>query len=1097
MNSFPIEKPSNVALLTSYLDDSGLSQIHQQLLADKATLTLPLITIYPAACDIAMSGVDLALDGLARSVEPVVDGEKLSAVFHVWKHMLDLNISVPSSALRGACHALVKTDKSVLDTATFFLEHLYDPCERASVTYYYYLYIADLLLAFKMDPVFIDLVLKKWVLKDSVAVTTARSACMHDCLTSGGKSWLVSRADQLYDTYRAAAVRFFDELSLCCHKDTSLIVEHLDRSVLGTVLHYELDPACIKLLNILRCAPLPPAVLFKVIERVHNAYKFTSLDGQEDTAATQAWVDLKLLLPQLNHWNIALMGICDAVSALSADPSEERCMAALRTWKLLLDWDVPVANSISLVQTTASLLVTTFDRGVVDAALLFITHLYTPVDAWIYRDPANFHLHKLLSYHNMHPALIHAFLDKWRACTDIALIKIKCACLYHSLFLTFEKRDDGADATFAANDNSSHHNYTLAYPLIVEEMLQCFRLQPSLIDEYVDTHLLYGIRYYRCEALCLPGLTSVLHAAQLTRSQKAGILDTIPANKRMTVITTEPLAEASLLGNCSHFFGLQYWLRLQKVLSLKLRKTLSTHRRLLLDKVGSESTTEVVLDSFEPKDKLDLYIKNMYGCIDEYDTADLPVLLEFTAQCVELPLLKLAAIVFNIARWMLDLPQLQQAYYRIVHRLAVTVCNLRLFPSIINHGSASFKGVSLPPSSTADPLDCIHSNTVNVMLEYLGFTTDVIVGNFLARRPLDSLGAEAYDGIKVDTLYPLASELELDVATSSSSSTEPHAPRLTAAARAVRIDLFRRFVAIWERWLRGSSDLDSIIRSSHFSTSFKLLSLIISIAYNLNKITSLPPPSLRNEYILPVHISSRLSDQLTSFLQGTYISVRFHNSNDRSVSSTESLRQAVTQELSGTYLKVAIGVRVVGEGDDLCVLLTKLYSVLTSEYSKQAAYIHQTLTNYAKTKLKGPLSTKDLARRGQLEAVAEMSLAEFTAVIATTVRRTEGKEPCRAAPLTSAVISTPMQASNSQSIASQVGRKHAIVLLTDLDDSDSDKQIIEKNCPQMPSPPPKKRPPQQYLGNLNTTKVLSESDSDLSGPTAPPEVASAAAGNDK
>lgn len=1084
MNRFPIQKPANVALLTSFLDQHGLSQIHQQLIAGKASLTLPLITIYPASCDVAISGVDLALDGLARSVEPTVDEERLMSIFHMWKHMLDLNIIVASSALRSARNAQVKSDE--LGTAIFFLEHLYDPCERASVTYYSYLHIADLLLAFKMNPVLIDLALKKWVLKVSVDITTARSACMFDCLTSGGKRWLVLKTDALYDIYRAAAVRFFDELSLCCHKDSSLIVKHVDRSVLETVLHYELDPVCVKLLDILRCATLPPAALFKVIEKIYNAYKFTSLADQ--TPTSQAWIDLKSLLPQMKHWDIALMGIGDALKALAADLSEERCMAVLQTWKLLLKWGIPVASSVPLIQTTASLLVTMFDGTVVDAALFFVKHLYKPTEAWPTFPPACFDLQTLLSYHNMHPPLIRAFLNKWRACTDIAFIEIKCACLYHALFATFERSDEGAEASFADYDNPLYSNYHNAYPLVVKELLECFRVKPALMNKYVDRTLLYGIGYYDLEAVCLSSLISVLDDTPSTLSQRALLLGEIPAHWKLDIAEPESFTAANLLDLTvsSLISGWQYWLQLQKVLSQTLCDILSTHRRLLLDRVSSQSSAEVVLDSFELRDKLDLYLNTVYACIDDGDAADLPVLLQFTAQCEELPLLKLAALVSNVGPMLIASPQLKQAYYRLVHRLAVTICTLSSLPTAIIKDSASFKDLS-----ASQEHDCIYSDTIDEVLDYLGFTIDVVLSNFIAGLPFCTLDVDAYDGIEVAPLCPLASELESGATTSS--STHPPVSRLTAAARALRIDLFRRFSVIWrERCNRDSFDLDSLINTPHFSTSFKLLSPIYRRTYHLDKLRALPSPSIRNEYILPPYISSCLSKEVILFLQSNDISVRLYDSTVSGplAMGTQLLREVVTLELARTYLKDAIGIEMGNDEGSDYVLLTKLYCVHTAEHTKYTSHAHQILVKYAKTELKKPPSARDLTRHpeDQLKLIAAMTLAEFAdgrVFSVTSSYLPEAVEGASQLHTSQRIVPTsavaPLHSSSREALAPQVGQKRRATL------SNIGAHNRENKSPQKHPPLPTKRSLRQYLDSPDSLDLYTSDSSNtiIKRPSAP------------
>lgn len=171
----PIDTSANVVALTSYSDQADLARLCLELVSDKSTITLPLITIYPASCDVAMSGVDIALE--AVTARP--DDELCMTTLHTWRRMLNLNVVLPDSLQSDAFRALMKCDPSSINAAAFFLEQLFDPCAEVPCHS-----ARDLLLHFSVDPILVNLLINRWnqSAESSVDIDNDKFETMRRCL---------------------------------------------------------------------------------------------------------------------------------------------------------------------------------------------------------------------------------------------------------------------------------------------------------------------------------------------------------------------------------------------------------------------------------------------------------------------------------------------------------------------------------------------------------------------------------------------------------------------------------------------------------------------------------------------------------------------------------------------------------------------------------------------------------------------------------------------------------------------------------------------------------------------------------------------------
>ena len=971
----PIDTPANIVLLlTSYLNRAALKGLYDELRSEEVTITLPLIAIYPASCDVAMSGVDVAFDALCANP----DDELFMTVLHTWKRMLDLNIALPDSLQSNAYDALMKCNSNSKYAVAFFIEHLFDPCAKAPKWCGYNNYhndVRSLLVHFNMDATLVDLVIKRWIKAalSSDVIGREKFQAMRVCLTFDQYTPPPAADHSSYPSYQAAASRFYDEILAYLTANSDLVAKVLTERILNAACHYQLDTSCVKLVPLLQHANLSPSALIPILRLVNSVYDLIPPPDQasihpEDHCERIAWTSLASLLPDLVHWEPALFGIDMCLAALTASPSNEQAMSLLRSWKQLLDWGVPGAASIPLIQTTVDILVTKYDSTVcMEPAIYFIEQLYRLAANLFRPSPAPFYLHKLLFHCNMDSSLVDAFLDKWRSCRDIALVEVKCACLCQCLFkLEIKMGGSTAAATYVLKtDPTRYLNHVNAYSRIVEEMLVCFRLKPALILKYANTFLLQGISHYMVEARCLPGLTTVIKDAKLDKQVHDSLLKCIPDKYKVDVKAALPLAVKYSNATQMH------WLKLQKALSNELRANLSAHRKLLLGKVSSGTTAEAVLDALASRDELDMYLNNLY-CIDE-DDADLSLLLEFTALCERLPMPKVTALVSALSEVPIAPSQLKQAYYRLVHRSATKLCDLSPFPLKLVYGRATF----------ANNSSSFYSESVQFVLNYLGFTIDVLVDNILAGRSVDTLTEEAYNKADLALLCPIDSELEPPNITHywEPSSGTNWGARLTAASKATRIKLFERFVRKWREALAHES-FDKLLEGNVLypaaSKSFQLLSLIGRLDHLRTKLRSLPPAT-DNKYALQ-EPPARLPVGVLVFLQGTHVSTTMSPKNENDLPACRALADSIKQELSETDLKDAIDVRPIKHANGkLCVSLTKVYVTTHEQCRSFSTLIHNLLTEYAKTKLQSLPNTADPAQSEQLKQLAELTLADFIA----------------------------------------------------------------------------------------------------------------------
>ena len=955
----PIVEHASVFPLTSYLDQSGLARFCSELTSDKATIALPLIMIYPASCDVAMSGIDLAFE--AVTAKP--DDELCMTVLQTWKRMLELNIVLPDYLQSSACRALMKCDSNSVAAAAFFLEHLFDPCAEAPD----HSDVRDLLLHFNMDATLVDLLINKWkqsaLISDKVSIVKFQA--MRICLVSDSYSPPPAAGHASYPSRQAAASRFFDEIMAYLTANPDLVARELTERVLRALRHYELDPSFTRLVPLLQQANLAPSELISVVRLINSMYDLIQPPDQttiypEDHGKCIAWTSLTSLLPELDHWEPALFGVDMSLAALTATPSTEQVMAILRTWKQLLDWCTPAASSITLIQATVDCLVSMSSSTCIEPAHFFIEQLYTPTATWTGPSFLPFYLDKLLFHCNMDSTLVDAFLSKWHSVQDAALLSVKCACLYRCLF---EIKTDGSKSTATyviKTDPMRYSNQVKAYCRIVDEMLACFRAKPSLISKHVNSHLLHGIAYYCLEAKYLPCLISVIKDAKLDKQVHDSLLKGVPDKCKVDTKTAPIVSTNYLVITSAH----RHWLMLQKVLSPELCTWLSVHRRLLLDKVSTTNSAAAVLIALAAKDKLDMYLRNLYTCIGEED-ADLPLLLEFTAQCEHLPLSDLASIAAIVSRISIGPPQLKLTYYRLVHKLVAAVCELPSFSWKVVNGRAAFV-------STIGNAPILYSDSVRLVLHYLGFTIDVIVDNILSRRPAATLTVEAYDKINLAVLCPLDSELEPQ----NSSSSIDSSARLTVATRATRMQLFEKFMSKWSKAFHQESIDSSLLANANDRPVFSVTCLIERLDYLQGKLRSLPPAADK-KYILP-QPSARLPADVLAFLQGTLGTTTIKLSGNNNATACQALVNSIKQELSTTYLKDAIDVRPsrLANGKH-CVSLTKVCVTLDDECRSISTRIQDLLTKYAKAKLEALPAAGHLGYSEEQTLQAKVAVADF------------------------------------------------------------------------------------------------------------------------
>ena len=295
-----------------------------------------------------------------------------------------------------------------------------------------------------------------------------------------------------------------------------------------------------------------------------------------------------------------------------------------------------------------------------------------------------------------------------------------------------------------------------------------------------------------------------------------------------------------------------------------------------------------------------MYIRNVYACVDDGD-ADLPLLLVFTKQCEQLSLADLATFAAILLRIPIASPQLEQAYYMLVHRMVAAVCDLPSFSFKVVNGRVAFV-------STGESAPVFYSDSIQLVLNYLGFTMDVLTDNILVGRPADSLNDDVlvYDKVDLALLCPLDSELEPQASTSSSSATGGSA-RLTLAAKATRMELFGQFMGKWSKAFHQDSLDSSLLAKVDHRPLFSVICLIERLDYLQGKLRSLPSAT-DNKYVLH-QPSARLPEDVLAFLQGTLGTTTIKLGGNNNATACQTLVNSIKQELSTTYLKDAIDVR--------------------------------------------------------------------------------------------------------------------------------------------------------------------------------------------
>ena len=960
-----LQRPDNVFALTSYLEQD-LGRLYKKLDSNKATLILPLITIYPASCDIAMSGVDVALQAL--TARP--DDELCMSILTTWKRMKVLNLPQPPHLQLQAYRALIKYVPSSIGIASYFLEHLYSPYPFPYQGGQSVFPIVSFLSHFNMDVALVDIVYSKWA---TVIGHISNKDAMARYMFPTLQATLVSKTDHTnYVAHRTAYSRALDILIACFTTDSSHITKLLDEPVFRALCHYEVDSGCVKLVAILQSSQSTPADILLVVKRYFKAHWSLVKDKPESRAfveslrnKTDGWANLASLLPALDHWEYAIMGIDNLLSGLAASPTKYDIMAILHTWKQLLDFAVPAASSVSLIQTTVDLFVTKYDSvAFMKPALFFIEKLYIPAATWADKNVASFYLHKLLFHSNMDSGLVDAYLSKWHSCQDTALVGIKCACLYRCLFdMTTDESGTRAMCVDRA-DSTRYNNQVKTYARIVEDMLVCFHLKPTLISMLVNNFFLHGIVYYGLEAECLPGLTTVIKSVKIHRQVLNPLLNGVP-DKYKVDTKTAPTVATKYLGDVTQM----HWLKLQKALSYELRASLYAHRRLLLDKISSGTPAEAALDALGPS-VLD-YLKNVYGCIDESDT-DLVTLVQFTALCEQLPIGKLSVLVATLSGMPIAPPQLKLAYYKLMYRFAVAVCDLPSFPLDLTGSYHRLAWDQGPFTFRAD--------IIQLVLNYLGFTTDIIVDNILAGRAADTLTEDDYDKVPINLLCPLHSELEPQ---DPSSSATDSSDRLTATARATRMKLFESFLSKWRDVLHRDDTTDMLefffyrFDLSTTSTSFELLTHIERLDYYQAKVRAILP-SAHALYTLPARLATQLTSSFDVVVQSSEQCVSVEPVITCDYLGCWALADEIQRELSTSYLKDAIRVRASVVKNKHCITFEKLYTEYESLGLSMSVRIRDRLISYANDNLQQPTSKHDQARLEGLRILSSDAYKSFS-----------------------------------------------------------------------------------------------------------------------
>lgn len=163
--SVQLQRPVNVFPFTPHLDQGAIARLGTELRSDKSTLTLSLITIYPASCDVAIAGVGVVLEHFISDYTGKSFTHKLCLdTLQTVKPMRDLNILLPAGLQGTICRALMKCNRDTLDLAAYFLEHIFDLRVEADKGCYDHngaSYLRRFMEHFKMDAALVDVIINK------------------------------------------------------------------------------------------------------------------------------------------------------------------------------------------------------------------------------------------------------------------------------------------------------------------------------------------------------------------------------------------------------------------------------------------------------------------------------------------------------------------------------------------------------------------------------------------------------------------------------------------------------------------------------------------------------------------------------------------------------------------------------------------------------------------------------------------------------------------------------------------------------------------------------------------------------------------------
>ena len=176
----------NVFFIPAGYNRSGLDDLRGVLKPAESTITMHLVTVWPADCDVAVVGIGEALDSLRSAPSEALCMRILIA----WDHMIKGNVIVEKASNLVGCmiRQLTRDDTNYsLYTALYLMNHVYNPSVQAGEdkSYWHCFILFSLLERYDFSSDLVDAFLLKiqgcctlfrgWLLLDVVASVHAHS----------------------------------------------------------------------------------------------------------------------------------------------------------------------------------------------------------------------------------------------------------------------------------------------------------------------------------------------------------------------------------------------------------------------------------------------------------------------------------------------------------------------------------------------------------------------------------------------------------------------------------------------------------------------------------------------------------------------------------------------------------------------------------------------------------------------------------------------------------------------------------------------------------------------------------------------------------